>query len=117
MDGTSTDRAVDLDSGVLLVLTTTPDVDVARSLAEGVVEQKLAACCTILPKGESVYRWEEKVVRESEVILLLKTTAQRYAALESYLVDHHPYDVPEVLVFEAAGGLPSYLGWVAARLQ
>jgi len=98
----------------LLVLTNLPDADAARALAARLVEARLAACVNILAPCRSVYRWQGKVEDATEVPLLIKTTAARYAALEEAIRAAHPYELPEIIAVPLAQGLPDYLAWVAA---
>jgi periplasmic divalent cation tolerance protein len=99
----------------LLVLTNLPDAASARSLAEALVAERLAACVNILASCRSVYRWQGKVEDAEEVPLLIKTTADRYAALEAAIRARHPYELPEIVAVPIARGLPDYLAWVAAE--
>lgn len=100
---------------VLLCLCTCPDRDTARTLARALVEARLAACVNLLPGVESVYRWQDTVEEATEVQLLIKTRSGRLAALAARLQTLHPYAVPELIAFEAVGGLPDYLRWVSAE--
>ena len=77
------------------------------------VEEHCAACANILPAVESIYWWEGKVEEGTEALVLFKTTAERYAALETTLRALHPYEVPEIICFTIEEGLPEYLRWVA----
>lgn len=95
----------------LLVLCTVPVAD-ANRLARLVVEERLAACVQALPSVMSTYRWDGEVQQVTETLLLIKTTVDRYAALERTLSAQHPHDVPEILAFDAAAGLPAYLRWL-----
>ena len=97
---------------VLLVLSTFPDVATARRIGRELVEQRCAACANILPGVESIYWWEKKVESGSETLVLFKTSSARYAALETTLKQLHPYEVPEIIAFSVAQGLPDYLRWV-----
>ena len=97
----------------LLVITTLPDAETARALAEQLVEQRLAACVNILAPCQSIYRWEGKVEDAEEVPLLVKTNAARYAALEEAIRAYHPYELPEIVAVRIDRGLPGYLAWVA----
>lgn len=99
----------------LLVLTNLPDDASARTLAGELVELRLAACVNILAPCRSVYRWQGQVEDASEVPLLIKTTAERYAALEEAIRARHPYELPEIVAVPLAHGLPAYLDWVAAE--
>jgi periplasmic divalent cation tolerance protein len=96
----------------LLVLCNTPDLDAANRLARQVVEENLAACVNILPACRSVYRWQGRIEEAEEIPLLIKTTDTAYAALETRLLELHPYEVPEIVAFSMDCGLPAYLGWL-----
>jgi periplasmic divalent cation tolerance protein len=98
---------------VIAVLCTCPDAATARRLAGGLVERRLAACVNILPEIRSIYRWQGKICDDAEVLMIVKTTRRSYAELEGWLVDNHPYDVPEVVALPVAAGAYGYLGWVA----
>jgi periplasmic divalent cation tolerance protein len=99
---------------VLIVFTTWPDAEQARSAAQLVVEEQLAACANILPGIESIYRWKGAIETASEVLMILKTTIDRYPQLESRLQALHPYEVPEIVSLRVSEGLPPYLRWVEA---
>jgi periplasmic divalent cation tolerance protein len=95
-----------------IVLTTLAADFVALSLARSLVEERLAACVSILPGLDSVYRWLGGVEQDREQQILIKTTPDRLAALESRLRQIHPYDVPELLVLDVERGGADYLAWV-----
>lgn len=99
----------------LLVLTNLPDAEAARTLADRVVSARLAACVSILAPCRSVYRWQGRIEDAEEVPLLIKTTADRYPALEAAIRSHHPYELPEIIAVPIERGLPAYLSWVAAE--
>lgn len=101
----------------LLVLTTLPDPNAAEQLAAALVERRLAACVNVLAPCRSVYRWQGKIQRESEVPLLIKTQRARYGALEAAIRELHPYELPEIVAVDIEGGLAGYLDWVAAETQ
>ena len=100
---------------VLLVLTNCPDEPSANAIALAVVEARLAACVNILPRVQSIYRWQGTVESASEVPLLIKTTADNYPALERAIRTAHPYEIPEIIALPVERGLPAYLNWVAAE--
>jgi len=100
---------------ILLVLTNCPDETSANAIALAVFEARLAACVNILPRVQSVYRWQGAVESASEIPLLIKTTADNYPALESAIRAEHPYDIPEIIALPVERGLPAYLNWVAAE--
>src|ERR1035437_464748 len=102
---------------VLLVITNLPDAASAQALASSLIEQRLAACVNILAPCRSVYRWQGKIEAAEEVPLLIKTTAERYAALELAIRAQHPYELPEIVAVPLSGGLPAYLSWVAEETR
>ncbi|HFE38380.1 MAG TPA: divalent-cation tolerance protein CutA [Gammaproteobacteria bacterium] len=96
----------------LLVMTSCPDVSVAKLLAEQIIERKLAACVNILPQIVSIYQWQGKKEQSMESLLFMKTTQINYQALQSYIVKAHPYELPEVIAVRISDGLPDYLAWI-----
>lgn len=101
----------------LLIITTLPDQDTARQLARQLVEARLAACVNVLSACTSVYRWQSAIQEETEFPLLIKTSAEGYAAVETFLLEHHPYELPEIVALPVAQGLPGYLDWVRAETR
>ena len=99
----------------LLVLTNCPDEATANAIALALVEEKFAACVNILPRVQSVYRWQGAVESASEIPLLIKSTVGRYAEIEAAIRARHPYDVPEIIALPITQGLPAYLNWVATE--
>ena len=97
---------------IRLVFTTLPDVEIAGKLARSLVETRLAACVNVLAACHSVYRWQGDVQEDGEIPLIIKTTAELYPALETYLKQRHPYSLPEIVALDVAQGLPEYLSWV-----
>lgn len=97
---------------ILIVMTNLPNAQAAEAIASTLVEARLAACVNLLPAVQSVYRWDGKVERATEVTLLIKTTQRHYAALEAAIRAAHPYELPEVIALPVATGLPSYLQWI-----
>lgn len=101
----------------VLVFCTCPDETVADRIAAALVEERLAACVNRLPEVASTYRWKGEVHRDSECLLLIKTTIERFDALRERIVALHPYELPEVIAVDVARGLPPYLDWIAAETQ
>lgn len=99
-------------SEALLILTNLPDGKAASELARQLVEQRLAACVSILPAMRSIYRWQGSIEEAGEVALLIKTVRPRYAELEAAIRAAHPYDVPEIIAVPIVAGLPDYLAWL-----
>lgn len=107
--------AADSSDGVRIAFATAPDADVAARIARVLVEERLVACANLVANVRSIYRWQGRVEDESEVMLVLKTQADRVEALAERLRALHPYDVPELVVLPVTGGLAPYLDWVRAE--
>ena len=99
----------------LLVLTNLPDRAAAERLADALVAQKLAACVNILAPCRSIYRWKDAVQHDEEHPVLVKTTTERYAALEAAIRSAHPYELPEIVAVPIVRGLAAYLQWVKSE--
>ncbi|MFV5212256.1 divalent-cation tolerance protein CutA [Azonexus caeni] len=99
----------------LLILTNCPDEAVANAIALAVVEEGLAACVNLLPRVQSIYRWQGVVESASEVPLLIKASAANYPALEQRIAELHPYELPEIIALPITRGLPAYLNWLAEK--
>ena len=99
----------------LLVLTNLPDRAIAEKLAEALIRKRVAACVNILAPCRSVYRWKGAVQHAEEYPVLIKTTRERYAALEAAIREAHPYELPEIVAVPIERGLPAYLEWLAAQ--
>jgi periplasmic divalent cation tolerance protein len=101
----------------IVVFITAPTRDEARAIADKLVEKQLAACVQILPGMESVYRWQGKVERQPEYLLLVKTTAERFVELEREVRAMHSYDTPEIVSFPITRGSTDYLRWLAESVN
>lgn len=102
---------------VLLVMTNLPDRVTAERIAETLVTEGVAACVNVLAECTSIYHWEGKLNRTSEVPLLIKTTKAAYPRLQDALRKLHPYEVPELIALPVSAGLPEYLNWVVQETQ
>lgn len=103
-------------SEVLLVMTTFGNAETARTVARELVEQRLVACVNLLPGATSIYEWEGELCEEAEVVAILKTTCDGFAALESILTDLHPYEVPEIIALPVTTGSERYLDFVRGQV-
>lgn len=99
-------------SDTLLILCTCPDADSAGRIARTLVEERLAACVNHVPGVVSIYRWQDEIHEDNEVLLLIKTRRERFELLRARIVELHPYDVPEVIAFDIAAGHAPYLEWL-----
>jgi periplasmic divalent cation tolerance protein len=102
---------------VLVVLTNLPSREAAERLAGELVAKSVAACINILAPCRSVYRWKGEVQHDEEHPMLIKTTRERYPALEAAIRAGHPYELPEIVALPVGAGLPAYLDWVDAETR
>lgn len=96
----------------IIILVTTPDMDVAQRLARTLVSSKRAACVNILPGMTSLYWWHDKLTEDKEVLLLVKTRAELFDEIAGMVKGAHPYQVPEIIALPIVAGSPEYLNWI-----
>ena len=101
----------------IVVFITAANSEEAARLADMLVERRLAACVQILPEMESVYRWQGKIERQKEVLLIAKTTKSRFEELEREVRAIHSYETPEILALSLAAGSPPYLDWLNSSVS
>src|SRR6185503_9567238 len=101
-----------MDDDAIVVLVTAANGEEATRLADMLVGAHLAACVQILPEMESVYRWQGKIERSSEVLLLVKTTRGKFDELEREVRALHSYDTPEIIAVPVVTGSGPYLEWL-----
>jgi len=103
---------MELHDDYQLLINTCPNLDLANKIAHSLIENHLAACVNLIPNIQSVFEWQQQVVSETEVILLIKTRAQHYSDIEQLILQQHPYQVPELIAIPITTGLPKYLAWL-----
>jgi periplasmic divalent cation tolerance protein len=96
---------------LIIILTTMPDDDRAAELARALVAERLAACVNVHPAMMSTYRWQDRVEIAAERQVVIKTTADRLAAISARTRALHPYELPEWVVLDASGS-EAYAAWV-----
>jgi len=104
-------------TGGVLILSTAPDVLLAKRIAHILIEERLAACVQLTPPVLSIYEWEGEVQGADEIGLIIKTTEQVAQQAVERLVELHPYDVPEAVVIPITGGHDPYLQWLDQQTQ
>ena len=95
-----------------IVLTTAGSEEEAQKIAHALVNRKLAACVNIVPRIESVYRWQGKVESATEWLLIVKTMAEGFGAVRDAIKELHSYDLPECVMLEVKDGSEKYLAWI-----
>ena len=101
----------------IVVFITAANKDEAVRLAEMLVAARLAACVQVLPEMESIYRWQGKVERQAEVLLIAKTMRSRFEDLEREVRALHSYETPEIVAVSIAAGSGPYLDWLRASVE
>jgi periplasmic divalent cation tolerance protein len=104
-------------SSAILVLLTAANGEEAARLADMLVGAHLAACVQILPAMESVYRWQGKIERQSEVLMLVKTTSEKFDELETQVRALHSYEIPEIVAIPMSALSAPYLEWLLRSLE
>jgi len=101
--------------GAVVIHCTCPDVASAARIADALVDARLAACVQQLPGLRSTYRWQGRIEHADEILLLVKTAADRVPAVFERIRALHPHDMPELLALDVRDGAPDYLDWVIAQ--
>lgn len=96
----------------LMIMTTCPDLESGERIASELVGNQLAACVQIIPGVKSVFRWQGEVDSAVEYLVLIKTAAAQYTAVENSINSLHSYELPEIIAVPVAGGLGDYLNWI-----
>ncbi len=105
------------DDEAIVVLMTAANGEEAARLADLLIGAHLAACVQILPEMESVYRWQGKIERQPEILLLAKTTLSKFEDLEREVRGLHSYETPEIIALPIVAGSAPYLDWLTASLK
>ena len=100
-----------------IILCTCPEKESAEKIARLLVERGLAACVNILPGITSIYRWQEQIHSAQEHLLLIKSNKDSYQAVETTILENHPYELPEIIALPIEHGLPEYLHWIDSCLS
>jgi periplasmic divalent cation tolerance protein len=104
-------------SSARIVMTTVGSAEQASRIGRALVEERLAACATLLPPVQSIYRWRDQIETSSETMLLIKTSVHQLPALETRLRELHTYETPEFLVLPVESGSHSYLDWLQDSMR
>jgi periplasmic divalent cation tolerance protein len=100
----------------MVVLTTTDSAEMAQQIASALVEARAASCVSIVPGVRSIYRWEGKICNEGELLLMIKTTEDKYEGVRSLIRRLHSYQTPEIIALSIAAGDPDYLNWLTEQV-
>ena len=100
----------------IVTLCTVPDRKTGERIAEALVEERLAACVNLLPGVSSTYRWQGKVEKATECLLIIKTVVSKFEALKQRIKALHPYDLPEIIALPITAGSSEYLNWITESI-
>jgi periplasmic divalent cation tolerance protein len=101
-----------MSNQVILAFSTCPDEAVASRIAQALVSEKLAGCVSRVANVRSCYIWDGRLQDDGEILLIIKSTSDRLAALRQRLLELHPYELPELVVTNVIGGNEPYLDWI-----
>ncbi len=101
----------------IVVFVTAPDEDTAASIAKAIVGEGLAACANIVKDIRSIYKWQGKMEDESEVLMIAKTSRDKFEDLAKKVEDMHPYDVPEIIAVPITQGSDPYIKWLSEAVS
>jgi periplasmic divalent cation tolerance protein len=102
---------------IIQIITTADDKIVIEKIGRDLVEKRLVACAQILGPIQSVYQWKGTVENADEWLLLMKSKASLYPAIEEEIRRQHPYELPEIIATSIDNGLAGYLDWVSSETK
>lgn len=100
-----------------IVFSAVDSMSAAESIAQALVEERLASCVNIVPGLRSVYRWKATIHNEAEFLLIIKTSSEKSEVVVDRIVEVHPYELPEAVVIDIDGGHPPYLDWISVETE
>ena len=104
-------------SNVILILITVPDEKTADSIATMLVDEKLAACVNVVPGLTSYYHWQDRLNKDSEFLLLVKTSPNLFEIIRETVLKLHPYDLPEIIALDISTGFQDYIDWIISQTK
>jgi periplasmic divalent cation tolerance protein len=97
---------------VVIIFCTCGTHDEALTIANSLIEARLAACVNVLPAVQSIYRWQGKIETAHEVLLIIKTTQEHFTAVQDHITQLHTYDTPEIVAIPVIDGSDEYVAWL-----
>ena len=106
-----------MNSNTIIILTTVSSKEEGNEIASKLIENKLAACVNILPKMTSIYRWRNKINKEDEFLLLIKTAECLEQEVYDFIKDNHSYEVPEIITLDIKNIDKKYSEWLNSCIK
>ena len=100
------------NTSAIIIYCTCPDIETASRISRLIISQHMAACVNQVQGVTSIYEWEGKIEQENEVLLIIKTTDERFKSIQQLVSEEHPYELPELIAVPVTHGLPDYLEWI-----
>ena len=100
-----------------IINVTTATKEDAEKIATYLTENELAACCNIIDNITSIYKWQNKLNKDKEVLMIIKTKTQLYPRVEEEIKRLHSYDIPEIICIPIIGGSKEYLNWIEEQTE
>jgi periplasmic divalent cation tolerance protein len=97
----------------IIIYCTCPDIGTADRISSQIIRQHMAACVSQVKEVTSLYEWNGKIEKQNEVLLIIKTTLERFNAIQKLVLEEHPYELPELIAVPVTTGLPDYLDWIS----
>lgn len=101
----------------IVVFSTCASEEEAAKVARGLIEDRLAACVTVIPGARSIYRWQDAIESATEYLLIIKSSRPLFERLRAALEQMHSYEIPEVIALPVVQGAASYMNWLDGELS
>ena len=106
-----------MSEGFCIAMVTVGNPEEGERIANALVDERLAACCSLVPGVRSVYRWKDEVHRDEETLIVIKTRRERFEELRKRVLELHSYEVPEIIALPIVAGHEPYLNWIRAETR
>lgn len=93
-----------------LIITTLPKNKCKLFIGE-LLNQRLIACASLIDNVQSMYWWKNKIITDSETMVMMKTTNRKIKAIKNFFLVNHPYQTPELIVLDIQAE-QKYLEWM-----
>lgn len=102
---------------MIIAYSTAPNETIANEIAHHLINAKLAACVNLIPHVKSIYHWNNEIVEDNEILMMIKSEKSKQQNLIDTLIEIHPYDTPEVIIIPIENGFKGYLYWIYTSLN